>query len=50
MEDMPSPTKTVKLYDGAKHELLNEINKEEVIGDLQSWVDDTLRDLKEKST
>ena len=45
---MPNPTKTVKLYDGAKHELLNEINKEEVIGDLQSWVDDTLRDLKEK--
>ena len=50
IEDMPSPTKTIKLYDGAKHELLNEINKEEVIGDLQSWVDDILRDLKETST
>ena len=50
IDDMPSPTKTIKLYNGAKHELLNEINKEEVIGDLQSWVDDILRDLKETST
>ncbi|HAY65636.1 MAG TPA: hypothetical protein DCY36_06375, partial [Acidimicrobiaceae bacterium] len=49
IEDMPSPAKTIKLYDGAKHELFNEINKEEVIRDLQSWIEDTLGNLKETS-
>ena len=37
-----SSAKTVHLYEGAKHELLNEINKEEVLADLHSWIDGTL--------
>ena len=42
INDMPSAAKTIKLYAEAKHELDNEINKEEVIGDLQGWIDNTL--------
>jgi alpha-beta hydrolase superfamily lysophospholipase len=30
---------TVKLYDGARHELLNEINRDEVTSDVVSWLD-----------
>ncbi|MEX0660577.1 MAG: lysophospholipase [Balneolaceae bacterium] len=30
---------TVKLYDGARHELLNEINRDEVMQDLKTWID-----------
>ena len=32
-------TLTVHLYDGARHEVLNETNRDEVIGDLVDWVD-----------
>jgi alpha-beta hydrolase superfamily lysophospholipase len=39
---MPSTVKTIKIYDGARHELLNETNKQEVIADLQTWIDSTL--------
>jgi alpha-beta hydrolase superfamily lysophospholipase len=28
-----------KLYEGARHEMLNETNKEEVYGDLRGWLD-----------
>jgi alpha-beta hydrolase superfamily lysophospholipase len=42
INDMPSSAKTIKLYDEAKHELLNEINKEEVIDDFLRWIDSTL--------
>ena len=42
INDMPSAAKTIKLYAEAKHELANETNKEEVIGDLQGWIDNTL--------
>jgi alpha-beta hydrolase superfamily lysophospholipase len=42
INDMPSSAKTAKLYDEAKHELLNEINKGEVIDDFQRWIDSTL--------
>tara|TARA_B100001146_G_C16105884_1_gene401438 strand:+ start:627 stop:920 length:294 start_codon:yes stop_codon:yes gene_type:complete len=42
INDMPSTVKTIKLYDGARHELLNETNKQEVIADLQAWIDRTL--------
>ena len=28
----------VKLYEGARHELFNEINREEVVGDLTAWL------------
>ena len=42
INDMPSTVKTIKLYDGARHELLNETNNQEVIADLQAWIDSTL--------
>jgi len=32
---------TVKLYPGARHELFNEINKEEVLADLLNWLEET---------
>jgi alpha-beta hydrolase superfamily lysophospholipase len=50
IEDMPSPMKTIKLYEEAKHELLNEINKAEVISDLEKWIDNTLADFSEAAT
>jgi alpha-beta hydrolase superfamily lysophospholipase len=40
--DMPSPDKRIKLYPGAKHELVNETNREEVIADLSHWVEGVL--------
>ena len=40
--EMPSPEKTIHLYEGAKHELFNETNKEQVIADLHSWIDAAL--------
>jgi len=33
-----SKDKTLKIYPGAKHELFNEINKEEVLGDAVDWI------------
>ena len=30
---------TVKLYPGARHELLNEINRQEVFSDLLAWLE-----------
>lgn len=30
---------TVKFYDGARHELLNEINRDEVMSDVKMWID-----------
>lgn len=33
---------TVKLYDGARHEILNEINKQEVYADILAWLDSTV--------
>lgn len=33
---------TVKLYQGARHELLNEINRDEVMQDLKNWIDRVL--------
>lgn len=32
----------VKLYDGARHEILNEINKKDVYDDILSWLDKTI--------
>ena len=37
VERMPSADKTVKLYDGARHELVNETNRDEVLGDLAAF-------------
>ncbi len=34
---------TVKLYDGARHELLNEINRDEVMMDIKNWIDGVLK-------
>ncbi|WP_375389891.1 alpha/beta fold hydrolase [uncultured Amnibacterium sp.] len=31
---------TVRVYDGARHEVYNETNRDEVIGDLVRWIDD----------
>jgi alpha-beta hydrolase superfamily lysophospholipase len=40
--DMPSLDKRIKIYPGAKHELVNETNREEVIADLTHWVEGVL--------
>ena len=34
---------TVKIYEGARHELFNEINREQVREDLIGWLNDTLK-------
>lgn len=34
---------TVKIYEGARHELFNEINRDQVREDLKSWLEDTLK-------
>jgi len=34
-----SPDKTLKLYDGHYHDLLNDFGKEQVMGDIQGWID-----------
>ena len=33
---------TVKLYPGGRHEMLNEINRSEVLEDLLAWLEDKL--------
>lgn len=38
-EQAGSPDKTLKLYEGHFHDLLNDIDKEMVIADIQSWID-----------
>ena len=34
-----SPDKTLKLYEGHYHDLLNDLGKEDVMADIQSWLD-----------
>ena len=34
-----SPDKTLKLYDGHVHDLLNDVGKEVVIGDIKGWIE-----------
>jgi acylglycerol lipase len=34
-----SPDKTIKLYEGHFHDLLNDIDKESVIADIKNWID-----------
>ncbi len=36
---------TVKLYHNARHELFNEMNRDEVIADLSAWLEQTMRKL-----
>ena len=38
VNDMPTDDATVHLYEGGKHEILNETNRDEVIGDLTTWI------------
>ena len=39
VRDMPTTDVTVHLYEDGRHEILNETNREEVIGDLATWID-----------
>jgi alpha-beta hydrolase superfamily lysophospholipase len=39
VEEMPSADKTVRLVDGGRHELLNELNRDEVLAILTAWID-----------
>jgi acylglycerol lipase len=39
-----SEDKTLKIYPGAYHELINEINKEEVLSDIYGWIIERLRE------
>ena len=38
VRDMPTTDVTVHLYEDGRHEILNETNREEVIGDLATWI------------
>ena len=42
-----SPDKTLKLYDGHAHDLLNDIDKEVVIADITNWIGARLSAKKE---
>jgi len=42
--DMPTEDVTIKIYEGARHELLNESNRDEIIGDLAGWLEDLVAD------
>jgi acylglycerol lipase len=42
-ETAGSKDKTLKLYQGHYHDLLNDIGKEEVIGDIKAWIDSHIR-------
>lgn len=37
-----SKDKTLKIYDGRFHDLLNDLGKEEVMSDIQAWIDEHL--------
>jgi alpha-beta hydrolase superfamily lysophospholipase len=39
VESMPSGDMTVRLYEGARHELVNETNRDHVIADIVDFVD-----------
>lgn len=39
VRDMPTNDATIHLYEGARHEVLNETNRDEVIGHLADWID-----------
>lgn len=36
--DMPTADVTIHLYEGGRHEILNETNRDEVIADLAAWI------------
>jgi alpha-beta hydrolase superfamily lysophospholipase len=39
VREMPTDDLTVHVYHGARHEVLNEVNRDEVIGHLADWID-----------
>jgi alpha-beta hydrolase superfamily lysophospholipase len=39
VEAMPSADVTIRVYEGARHEVLNEVDRDTVIDDLASWID-----------
>ncbi len=39
VREMPTAELTVHVYEGARHEVLNETNRDEVIGHLITWID-----------
>jgi alpha-beta hydrolase superfamily lysophospholipase len=39
VEEMPAQDTTIRLLDGARHEVLNEVNRDEVIAILGSWIE-----------
>lgn len=39
VEEMPTDHVTIHVSEGARHEVLNEITRDEVIGDLAAWLD-----------
>jgi alpha-beta hydrolase superfamily lysophospholipase len=39
VEEMPTAGRTVHIYPGARHELFNESNRDEVIGHLVEWIE-----------
>lgn len=42
-ETTGSKDKTLKLYEGHFHDLLNDLGKEQVMGDIQAWIDARIR-------
>ena len=38
-ETVGSRDKTLKLYEGHYHDLLNDIGKDGVVGDIKGWID-----------
>jgi alpha-beta hydrolase superfamily lysophospholipase len=41
-EQAGSRDKTLKLYEGHYHDLLNDLDKEVVMADIQSWIDERI--------
>ena len=39
VREMPTSDLTIHIYEGARHEVLNETNRDEVLGHLTSWVE-----------
>jgi alpha-beta hydrolase superfamily lysophospholipase len=39
VQDMPSTDKTIHVYPGARHEVLHETNRDEVLGHLADWLE-----------
>jgi acylglycerol lipase len=42
LEQTGSEDKTLKLYEGHFHDLLNDVDKEIVMADIQNWIDERI--------